>query len=208
MKPRQAILAGLLALALSACGQQQPKSDPIFTSGFDDHNHGHSVDTAPPPPGSEHAHMTGTVVPDTYDAIFIDGMSTHHNGAIQMAEEALRQSERAEIKKLAEHIIDEQHKEIQQMATWREQWYPGSHVEGGRGTPMGDMQISSDTSKPFDQRFIEAMISHHQGALQMAREAQTKGERAEIRQLATQIIKQQEAEIAQLQGWQQQWFAK
>jgi uncharacterized protein (DUF305 family) len=135
-------------------------------------------------------------------------MSTHHNGAIHMAEEALRQSQRPEIKELAEHIIDEQHKEIQQMATWREQWYPGSHVEGGKGMVMGDMEISNDASKPFDQRFIEAMISHHQGAVDMAKEAQTKGERDEIRQLAAQIIKAQEAEIAQLKAWQQQWFGK
>ena len=205
MNHRQAILGVLLALILSACGQQ---NDPILTAGGDGHSHSHSTDTAPPAPGSEHAHMEGTVVPDTYDAIFIDSMSTHHNGAIEMSEEALRQSQRPEIKELAEHIIDEQHKEIQQMATWREQWYPGSHVQGGMGMPMGDMEISSDASKPFDLRFIEAMISHHQGAVDMAKEAQTKGEREEIRQFAARIIKAQEAEIAQLKAWQQQWFGK
>jgi uncharacterized protein (DUF305 family) len=210
MKRKQLIFGGFIALVLSACGQQAD-SGGIFTTGSDSHTHSHAADTVlgnTPPPPDGHQHSVATIVPDTYDAWFIDSMATHHNGAIQMSEDALRQSERDEIKKLAEHIIDEQHKEIQQMAVWREQWYPGSHVEGDTGTPMGDMHISSDTSRPFDQRFIEAMIAHHQGAVDMAKEAQAKGERAEIRQLAAQIIKEQEAEIVQMKAWQQQWFAQ
>ena len=57
---------------------------------------------------------------------------------------------------------------------------------------------SGDTSQPFDQRFITAMIAHHNGAIEMAREAQTKAEHPEIKQLAEAIIKAQEAEVAQL----------
>jgi uncharacterized protein (DUF305 family) len=211
MKKRRArwILGAVLLLALSACGQPASNSDQIFTTGSehshsggtDDHN-----DTAPPPPGYTGEAPTQTA--DSFDARFIDSMAPHHNGAIEMAEQALRESQRPEIKQLAQQIIDTQHKEIQQMATWREQWYPGSQVTGGGGMEMGDMQISSDTSKPFDLRFIEAMISHHQAAVVMAKEAQTKAEHAELKQLAGEIIKAQEAEIAQLRTWQQQWFGQ
>jgi uncharacterized protein (DUF305 family) len=50
------------------------------------------------------------------------------------------------------------------------------------------------------------MMSHHTGAIAMAREAQTKAEHPEIKQLAAEIIKAQEAEVQQLQEWQQAWF--
>ncbi|HEX6291645.1 MAG TPA: DUF305 domain-containing protein [Herpetosiphonaceae bacterium] len=208
---RRFFSGALLVLALSACGQQAaPDSGAIFTTGGGNHGHGAGKegdhhDTAPPPPG--YTGEAPTQVADTFDAQFIDSMVEHHNGAIRMAEEAIRQSERAEIKQLAQNIIDAQHKEIQQMGAWREAWYPGSQVTGGTGMPMGHMEISADTSKPFDLRFIEAMISHHQGAIDMAKEAQTRAEHAEIKQLAAEIIKAQEAEIAQMKSWQQQWFA-
>ena len=67
------------------------------------------------------------------------------------------------------------------------------------------MAISSDTSKPFDLRFIEAMIPHHESAIMMAKDAQQKSTRPEIQDLATAIITAQEAEIAQMQAWRQTW---
>jgi len=50
----------------------------------------------------------------------------------------------------------------------------------------------------YDLRFIDAMKLHHQGAVAMAKEAQQKSQRPEIRQLADKIIKTQSQEIEQL----------
>jgi uncharacterized protein (DUF305 family) len=74
------------------------------------------------------------------------------------------------------------------------------------GMSMGDMEISTDTSKPFDQRFIEAMIAHHEGAIAMAKDAQQKAEKPEIKTLAQDIITAQEGEISQMRQWQTEWF--
>jgi uncharacterized protein (DUF305 family) len=68
------------------------------------------------------------------------------------------------------------------------------------------MALASDPAIPFDQRFITAMIGHHEGAIAMAKAAQTKAEHQEIKQLASAVITAQEAEVAQLQAWQQAWF--
>ncbi|MES1025124.1 DUF305 domain-containing protein [Gloeocapsa sp. BRSZ] len=43
----------------------------------------------------------------------------------------------------------------------------------------------------FDLRFIDAIILHHRGAIQMAEEAQQKTSRSEIQQLAANIIESQ-----------------
>ncbi len=141
-----------------------------------------------------------------FDAQFIDGMTEHHTGAIAMAEQALTESERPEIKELAQNIISSQQQEVEQMTTWREQWYPDLEPTGGMSMSMGDMEISTDTSQPFDQRFIAAMIGHHNGAIMMANEALTKAEHPEIKQLAEAIIKAQESEVAQMQQWNSEWF--
>lgn len=141
-----------------------------------------------------------------FDAQFIDSMTEHHRNAITMAQQALKESQRPEIKQLAQNIVATQQQEIDQMTAWRKQWYPDLKPTGGMGMSMGDMQIAGDANKPFDQRFITAMIAHHQSAITMAKDAQTKAEHPEIKQLAAAIIKAQEAEVAQMQQWNQQWF--
>ena len=176
----------LMIVALAACGAQE--------SGA---SHGAEDD---------HASMQASAAP--YDAQFIDGMTVHHQGAVAMAEQALTASQRPEIKQLAQLIITTQNGEIEQMATWRRQWYPKLAATGGTGGHMGDMELSSDSAVPFDQRFITAMISHHRGAIEMAKEAQTRAEHTEIKQLASQIIQAQEAEVQQLKAWQKDWFGE
>lgn len=44
--------------------------------------------------------------------------------------------------------------------------------------------MSTDESIPFDQRFVEAMIAHHQGAIDMAEEALTQASHEELRATA------------------------
>ncbi|MHC5933112.1 DUF305 domain-containing protein [Nostoc sp.] len=60
----------------------------------------------------------------------------------------------------------------------------------------------------FDLRFLDAMIPHHQGAVEMAKEAQQKSKRPEIKKLADNIIKSQNQEITQMKRWRQAWYPK
>ena len=60
----------------------------------------------------------------------------------------------------------------------------------------------------LDLRFIDAMIPHHQGAVEMAKEAQQKSKRPEIKKLADNIIKSQDQEITQMKQWRQAWYPK
>jgi len=123
-----------------------------------------------------------------------------------MAKQAQIQTEHSELKTLAQNIITDQQNEITQMQNWRKQWYPNLAPTGGMGMNMGHMDISTDTSKPFDLRFINAMISHHEGAILMAKEAQIKAEHSEIKTLANAIITAQTKEINEMKQWKQQWY--
>ena len=52
-----------------------------------------------------------------------------------------------------------------------------------------------------DVDFVQGMIPHHQGAIDMAKVVLEKGKDPEIKKLAEGIVKAQEAEIAQMTTW-------
>ena len=58
------------------------------------------------------------------DLWFLDNMIPHHQGAIDMANMALKNSEHQEIITLAQSIITSQQKEISMMQQWKAAWYP------------------------------------------------------------------------------------
>jgi uncharacterized protein (DUF305 family) len=60
----------------------------------------------------------------------------------------------------------------------------------------------------LDLRFIDAMVPHHQGAVEMAQEVQKKSKRPELLKLAKDIIQAQQKEIAQMQQWRKAWYPK
>jgi uncharacterized protein (DUF305 family) len=200
---------------LTACSPNisenpQPNTTATPTS---DHQHLHHG-------GMDHAMDLGPA-DASYDLRFIDGMILHHQGAIDMAEEALAKSQRPEIKQLAEEIITAQNQEIAQMQEWRKAWYPNAgdqpmayHAEMGHMMEMTPeqkqaMKMSMDlgaADEEFDLRFINAMIPHHEGAVIMAQDALEKSQRPEIKNLSQEIIQAQESEINQMKQWRQAWY--
>lgn len=145
-----------------------------------------------------------------YDQWFIDGMVPHHQAAIDMAKIARRKAEHAELKTLAEAIVADQDGEIAQMKGWRKSWYGSAEVPaGGGGHAMGGMDTDLqqlEAANPFDKAFIAAMIPHHQSAIDMAKEAQGKAKRQEIKDLAARIVTAQQAEIDRMKGWRSAWY--
>lgn len=157
-----------------------------------------------------------------FDQTFIDMMVPHHEGAVAMAEIALERAERAEIREMAQAIVADQTAEIDQMRAWRQAWFGSGETPamrdmpmvggmGGHGAPQSmdmaaEVEALRSAPEPFDLAFIDAMIEHHQSAIDAARAAQTQASRAEIKTLAEQIIAAQEAEIAQMRSWRQAWF--
>ena len=166
---------------------------------------------------SEMNHSEMKSAPDAanqpYDLQFLDTMTAHHEGAIEMAKTTTTKSTNPELKVFADKIVADQTREIIEMKKWREQWFAGKSSainmemagmhDSMKGMDAGKM--SAANGKGFDLEFINQMTPHHNGAVVMAREALTKAEHAEIKTLANQIIKAQEAEIKQMQDWKAKW---
>lgn len=65
--------------------------------------------------------------------------------------------------------------------------------------------LKGKTGDDFDKAFIEMMIEHHQGAIDMARLAESNAKHDEIKTLGKAIISAQTNEISQMQQWQMDW---
>lgn len=60
---------------------------------------------------------------DAFDRAFLEGMIVHHQGAVDMAGDTLRNAKHPELKDFAQKIITAQSAEIQQMKDWQKAWY-------------------------------------------------------------------------------------
>src|SRR5919112_425960 len=61
---------------------------------------------------------------EPFDKAFIDNMIPHHESAIEMANVVLEESENPKIREIAGTIVDAQEREVEQMRSWRGEWYP------------------------------------------------------------------------------------
>lgn len=72
---------------------------------------------------------------------------------------------------------------------------------------MDDMSadLRNKTGDEYDKAFIDSMIAHHEGAVEMAKLSDTNAKHDEIKQLSKAIIIAQEKEITQMKQWQMSW---
>jgi uncharacterized protein (DUF305 family) len=146
------------------------------------------------------------------DRAFIDAMVPHHQGAVEMAEVALKNAEHDEIIDLSRNIISSQQAEIEELKSIKQEEFGTSNVPmdmsqeqmRGMGMMMDPQQLAN--RDPFDKAFIDAMIPHHQSAIEMAQVAREKSEIPEIKELAGNIISAQQKEIEQMTRWRQEWY--
>lgn len=67
------------------------------------------------------------------------------------------------------------------------------------------IDLKSMTGDEYDKVFLSEMIKHHEGALQMAQLSAANAKHSQLKQLSSEIIADQEREIAQMKRWQQEW---
>jgi uncharacterized protein (DUF305 family) len=146
------------------------------------------------------------------DRRFIDAMVPHHQGAIAMAEVALKNAEHEEIIQLSRNIISSQQAEIEELKSIKHEEFGTSNVpmemNQGQMRSMGMMMDPQQLAnkEPFDKAFIDSMILHHQSAIYMAQVASEKSKILEIKELAENIVSAQKQEIEQMRHWREQWY--
>ena len=146
------------------------------------------------------------------DERFIDTMVPHHEGAVDMAEVALKNAEHEEIRQLAEDIVSAQEAEIKELKSIKREEFGTSKIpmdmsaDQMRGMGMETDPRSLAKADPFDKSFIDAMIPHHRSAIEMAEVAARETNNSEIKDLAKDIVEAQRREISQMEQWRQKWY--
>lgn len=75
---------------------------------------------------------------------------------------------------------------------------------------MNHSAMKSDpnaANAPYDLQFIDTMIHHHEGAVEMAEAVVKKSSNEDLKKFAQKIIDDQKKEIAQMKEWREKWFA-
>ena len=139
------------------------------------------------------------------DVMFVQMMIPHHEQAVEMAELAPAAGASPEVRELAATIAAAQGPEIEQMEAMLDRWDVGQMMDHS-GHQMAGMVSDADMDRlraasgaAFDRLFLELMIAHHEGAIDMAQDPLENGEDPELRRLLEAIVTAQTAEIAPMQ---------
>jgi len=159
--------------------------------------------------GSTGSQTSETVVTDDSafndaDVMFAQMMIPHHEQAIEMSDIALDPTVGAseQIRELANQIKAAQDPEISLMKELLTAWGKSLTPDGDHSSMMSGMlsaeglaELGTLTGAEFDAAWIESMIAHHEGAIEMAEDVLVDGKNVETLALAKAIISTQQSEI-------------
>ena len=143
------------------------------------------------------------------DAMFGQLMIPHHEQAVELAALVPERSTNPAVVTLAATISGQQQPEIATMKALLAKWGvnpdDASHDSGHAGIAMQGMiddatliKLEALRGAEFDQLWLASMISHHRGAIDMAKSEIADGKNPEMIALARNIVTAQQAEIDQM----------
>lgn len=201
-----ALLAAIATTAAVAACTSTPASD-----GHTDHTH----DATSAQAGSDTPAANAdpdAVEHNAADEAFATHMIPHHEQAVALSDLVPSRSSDPAVVELAAAIAKAQQPEIETMKGFLTQWNGGAAPAPGghEGHDMGGMQmqgmvddatmtrLESLKGKEFDTLWLQSMIGHHEGAIDMAKTELADGANAAAKDLAQQIVDAQQAEIDQM----------
>ena len=187
------VAASATTLALSSCSSTATK-----TAVEDHSSHGSSAAAAQP-----------STAHNEDDVLFAQMMIPHHQQAVALAGMVPDRSTNPEVRALAAEISAAQQPEIATMKDMLGRWgiKPDEmqHESGHAGMTMQGMvgdetlvKLEGLKGPDFDALWLQSMIGHHQGAIEMATIEVAAGKSPEMTALARSIISAQQAEIDQM----------
>lgn len=137
------------------------------------------------------------------DIIFSQMMVPHHSQALQLSELAFKYAEDERVLELAYEIYVAQAPEIELMETWlanADNVPPAQDHSEMRGMLSDEQfaELESLRGVEFDIYWLESMIEHHAGAVEMVNNQLIYSNTPEVIELGRLIVDAQEAEIAEM----------
>ncbi len=199
-----AVAAALTAATLSACGSSSSQTSASTPAGASAPSSATSA-AATSAAATSASGSASAADHNQADVMFSMMMVPHHAQAVEMADLVPERTENAELRALATQIKDAQQPEIDRMTGWLTGWgmTPMTHMSEHMGHMGMDGMISEEemteleglTGAKFDTMWLEMMIRHHEGAIEMAQQVLDTGSHQPTKELAEAIISGQQAEI-------------
>lgn len=148
---------------------------------------------------AQHVH---TPVGDAGERAFLSGMIAHHEGALEMARYALEKAKDREVRAWAEAILKEQEREIALMRSWLPSLGGLDQAAyAAMGKEMAAMLQELKRAKDPDRAFVELMLLHHKGAVEMALAVLPTAKDRRVLDLARDILLAQAKEMHAFRLW-------
>ena len=187
-----ALAASALTTALVLAGCAATTSTSTMPSGM---------------PGMDHGTSSSAPQFNDPDIAFVTQMIPHHQQAVEMADIVLgKTGVDPRVVDLATQITAAQGPEIATMTGWLKAWgQPSPQPMDGMAMngmmSQADMDALTSASGPDSSKlFLQQMIQHHQGAIDMAKEESATGKNADALALARTISDAQTTEVATMKG--------
>ncbi|WP_068423119.1 DUF305 domain-containing protein [Janibacter terrae] len=143
------------------------------------------------------------------DVTYAQGMTMHHQQAVEMSDIVLdKEGVDPDVEQLAREIKKAQGPEITTMEGWLKDW--GHPMDHGSGMPMegGHMdgmvseqditRLEDSDGASASRLFLDQMIEHHEGAVDMAEQHRKDGKNPAALELSQDVITDQKAEITKM----------
>ncbi|WP_246843135.1 DUF305 domain-containing protein [Allokutzneria sp. NRRL B-24872] len=197
----------IVAAGCSASGRDESAAHPVILPG----GPGQPARTIP---ADQAAGAQQKPKPNDADALYVERMIPHHAQALEMTKLVPSRAASEPVKTMADRIEKSQGPEIEAMKGWLRnngKPVPGTgHDHGGdasqhagmpgMATPEQLRELAGLTGAPFEKRFVELMIAHHEGALTMAEQVRRDGADVFVEQMADDVVATQTAEIATMRS--------
>ncbi|MBY0507738.1 MAG: DUF305 domain-containing protein [Bryobacteraceae bacterium] len=141
----------------------------------------------------------------SFDQDFMRRMTAHHEVGRELALMAAETASRERLRTVARLMAAEQGAETDALRRWWISWFGGSipplsdaehAATPGMPSPKAIQALARLQGSEFDSQFVDMMTVHHEGAIQMSKEAQSGAADVSLRLLANQIIHAQARQIS------------
>ncbi|MDQ7904467.1 DUF305 domain-containing protein [Phytohabitans sp. ZYX-F-186] len=184
----------VLVFALAACGAEATSGAPT---------------TAPPSTAAAALPATVDGAHNATDVMFLQMMLAHHEPAAALLELGRSKATRADVRGLAGDLATAQATETRTITGWLESWgeplvstaHAGAHAAHGGLPALGDKEVAELErigGAEFDTAFLNMLIGHQHGAVELARMEATSGQNPQVKALAKHTDETTRAQIRQL----------
>ena len=176
------VLAGILVLAIGSAALHQLRREPYLP-------------------------LFGGPQAKSFDQSFFRMMSAHHQVGVELSQLAADRAVSKDVQVLGRLMVAEQQAEIEAQQRWWQSWFggvlpppsPEEHAMMPGMLPSGALeQLATLSGSDFDQRFLDLMIRHHEGAVQMSDQAWSRAGDLRLRIFAIQIRHAQTRQITRM----------